>query len=495
MKKIMILSALALLAFPSANARGVLAAEAATASDSTYTVYLEDSAKTLGDDPVCYPYASKVTLSDWYIVGSFCNWSKDNSNAIRLIKNETSSSSDKGVLFNVKLEAGWEFKTTNGTNWAGYHGANSTVSSCFSGTEGNNITVKTTGYYTIYSNSSNQVWLDSPVSDAFSWDNGVKGFASETIDGKKVTAFEIDATKYKKASSYLTFSSSADEHKAAVFSTATFTSGINTVTYSSSSVKAGSTKYHTVTYKYLNGSADETVIVKDGATLTPKAVTKESDLFYTYAFDGWYTDAAHEHPFDTTVGVTGDFTLYAKWKETNTADYDKLASYETMATLSYEYNAITTTAEDSTETTSYDISNVAIRFGGVIDATDYEKFSDAVTEFGIVLTVGEKTTTLHCPTTGENAKTPYHDETNGKYIFNAYISVSEEHYADEITAKAYLKYGDVGPTITLFKEKTYSVKSIAQAYIDGTSLTAEQRANTDLMGSLNQLANYTKASE
>ncbi len=518
MKKLMMLSALALLACPCVNAQKALAVKAEDTS-STYTVFLEDTDSTLGDNPVCYPYSNAVTLTNYYMIGNFsgvASWSYDGSKSLRMIAN----GGDKGMLQHIKLTEGDLFRFVEPTQtpvWEyGFTHIKSASTDYFEA-EGkyNNIKVKKTGWYDFYLNSNSELWISvsTETATAFDWDNVVTGI-TQTIDDKKVTAFEIDATKYSKASSYLIFSSSSNLVNANNGFATNDLSDTRSLAFSSSNaVSSSSNVYNTITYHFNNGSDNEKVIIKSGDSIDSKDAKKASDKFYDYTLEGWYTDAGYNNKFTFGSAIATDLGLYAKWTYTSTAALANIEKYETKASLSYTYSPTESAdSENSTVTSSYDISNVALRFGGVVAKDDYEYFNDEITVFGIFLATDIKEYgTLKAAidagklseckyqelyyktikTDAENGKTPYFDETN--YIFNAYISVSEENYDKTVYAIAYLKYGNNGPTITYFGEKSFSVKSIAnEYYTKHTGLTDEQVKDTNLMGSLKQLAGITE---
>ncbi|MNB81788.1 Internalin-A precursor [compost metagenome] len=67
---------------------------------------------------------------------------------------------------------------------------------------------------------------------------------------------------------------------------------------------------HTISFNTGGGSSVAVQKVNDGETATlPGAPAKEG-----YGFDGWYIDEALMMPYDFSAPVTGDLTLYAKWK-------------------------------------------------------------------------------------------------------------------------------------------------------------------------------------
>lgn len=67
---------------------------------------------------------------------------------------------------------------------------------------------------------------------------------------------------------------------------------------------------HTVTFFEYEGKTRKEVVT-DGETLTrPGDPTREN-----FEFDGWYSDEARLQKFNFSSPITGDLTLYAKWRE------------------------------------------------------------------------------------------------------------------------------------------------------------------------------------
>lgn len=90
----------------------------------------------------------------------------------------------------------------------------------------------------------------------------------------------------------------------------------------SSSGSSGSGVY-TVKFETNGGSEIKSQSVSNNGT-----VTKPSDpLREGYIFGGWYTDEALTLPYDFLSAVTEGFTLYAKWKEDNSADDSENSDY------------------------------------------------------------------------------------------------------------------------------------------------------------------------
>ncbi len=64
--------------------------------------------------------------------------------------------------------------------------------------------------------------------------------------------------------------------------------------------------------KYLNNGSTDPVTQQAQLNRVPtiEEPTKEGQVF-----DGWYTDSSLQTPFDATAKLTGDVTIYAKWKD------------------------------------------------------------------------------------------------------------------------------------------------------------------------------------
>ena len=69
-------------------------------------------------------------------------------------------------------------------------------------------------------------------------------------------------------------------------------------------------RIYSVTFNYNNGSANKTVSLKSGDTLSmPRDPQKEN-----YIFIGWYVDRGCTKKYDFSQIVESDFTLYAKYE-------------------------------------------------------------------------------------------------------------------------------------------------------------------------------------
>ena len=104
---------------------------------------------------------------------------------------------------------------------------------------------------------------------------------------------------------------------------------------------------HTVTFSldggYFPEGYETTITITDGSTLNgipnPK---KDSTYSYRYTFEGWYTDESFtdEYEYDTTLPVTSDLTLYAKWNRYS-------ISHTKIYTVSFQSNGGTEVASQS----------------------------------------------------------------------------------------------------------------------------------------------------
>ena len=104
---------------------------------------------------------------------------------------------------------------------------------------------------------------------------------------------------------------------------------------------------HTVTFSldggYFPEGYETTITITEGSTLEgipdPK---KDSTYNYRYTFAGWYTDESFtdEYEYDTTLPVTSDLTLYAKWNRYS-------ISHTKIYTVSFQSNGGTEVASQS----------------------------------------------------------------------------------------------------------------------------------------------------
>ena len=87
-------------------------------------------------------------------------------------------------------------------------------------------------------------------------------------------------------------------------------------------VEPGQTNKYTITFNTNGGSLVNSVEVNEGDKLSmPTNPTKSADSDNTYAFEGWYIDAALNQAYDFNLDVTSSFTLYAKWISTPITKY------------------------------------------------------------------------------------------------------------------------------------------------------------------------------
>ena len=104
---------------------------------------------------------------------------------------------------------------------------------------------------------------------------------------------------------------------------------------------------HTVTFSldggYFPEGYETTITITEGSTLEgipdPK---KDSTYNYRYTFAGWYTDESFtdEYEYDTTLPVTSDLTLYAKWNRYS-------IGHTKIYTVSFQSNGGTEVASQS----------------------------------------------------------------------------------------------------------------------------------------------------
>lgn len=147
--------------------------------------------------------------------------------------------------------------------------------------------------------------------------------------------------------------------------------------------------------------------------------------------------------------------------------------------------------------TTYTTTNNIIRFGALINYADIWSQLGDIQEFGVMVaksadldsTIKESYLTNEKIVTakGELSKIVRVDATgtteseDGEYvIFNARISVPVENITTELTAAAYVKIGD---EYLFLQQRSFSVKSLAQHYLDTTTFE-----DADILGSLTALA-------
>lgn len=147
--------------------------------------------------------------------------------------------------------------------------------------------------------------------------------------------------------------------------------------------------------------------------------------------------------------------------------------------------------------TTYTTTNNIIRFGALINYADIWSQLGDIQEFGVMVakssdldsTIKESYLTNDKIATakGELSKIVRVDATgtteseDGEYvIFNAKIPVPAENITTELTAAAYVKIGD---EYLFLQQRSFSVKSLAQHYLDTTTFE-----DADILGSLTALA-------
>ncbi len=185
-------------------------------SSLTYSFSIQDDGKAFGEGMYCYPTSSYYSNSpvDYWLAGTFSNWSKDAS--AQMVTN-SSSSSDKGMARHVYLEKDAEFKITNFTDYYGYNCLAESCNSLFSGMGDSNIKVVTTGYYDFYLTETYQIYASFSDTACF--------FEGEIDETKTITTFNVDATKYASSTTYLEFiNSSSTKSTEAVLATSLLSS-------------------------------------------------------------------------------------------------------------------------------------------------------------------------------------------------------------------------------------------------------------------------------
>ena len=132
--------------------------------------------------------------------------------------------------------------------------------------------------------------------------------------------------------------------------------------------------------------------------------------------------------------------------------------------------------------TSYDCTNVAIRFGVVMDEEVYNKMLESAPTFGVSLTVNGKETTYDC----DLAVVESNGET--KYQFAVVINnIPTSNYATKITGKCYVV---IEGEKHYMQECTWSVQSISAYYV--SQIEAEVEGYTDLSEYLGVLTYLSK---
>ncbi len=223
----------------------------------------------------------------------------------------------------------------------------------------------------------------------------------------------------------------------------------------------------------------------------------------TYEFKGWYTnEACSGSSFNFYGAITQDWELYASWvKTSDSTEVAELKDSETKASLYYEYSV-----EDGD---NYSISNVSLRFGGMVkDTNDYFTgflLDDHVKSYGMAYTT-ELPSGYDTLTDAMNAKVSISglrqkqmtcdgtDEKNPKfiengdddyYLFNLVIQgIPAAKIDTTVYARAFMILEN--EDMFYFAESHYSVKSIAQKYIDDEATFATY--NTDIQETLKLLS-------
>lgn len=87
-------------------------------------------------------------------------------------------------------------------------------------------------------------------------------------------------------------------------------------------------------------------VESDGTITNPlKEGTLYEDWTGLYEFQGWYNDAGTTKVFDSTTKITESITLYAKWEVVEKEAFTNLKKAETKAQLNYKYSYAASTVE------------------------------------------------------------------------------------------------------------------------------------------------------
>ena len=99
--------------------------------------------------------------------------------------------------------------------------------------------------------------------------------------------------------------------------------------------------FYTVTFNSNGGSEVAPIAVLQGKKLEEPATPVKTSEDYDYNFLGWFLNETDETPFDFNSEITGDFTLIAKWQQTEKSNAVLNANSQTLTKWDYG-NAITT---------------------------------------------------------------------------------------------------------------------------------------------------------
>lgn len=142
---------------------------------------------------------------------------------------------------------------------------------------------------------------------------------------------------------------------------------------------------HTVTYDYGDYKDDSwktTDTVTSGETLTPAVPVGTqydgTDWYQNPTLVAWLKDDGTEFDF-TKDTISEDTTLHAKWEVKKTTAVSNIETSETKAQLYYEYTA----TSGDTETT-YAISKINLRFGGLVKKEYYDALEKHIKSVGMI---------------------------------------------------------------------------------------------------------------
>ena len=257
-----------------------------------------------------------------------------------------------------------------------------------------------------------------------------------------------------------------------------------------------------------------------GSDLSEKSVSLVNEDFILFWSNADYLSGDKTATKGCVVNVTGVVYVYNNTLEVliNTVE-DVTASakisegisdtYKTKASLAFNYNYdgdsksyTYSAAVSKTLTEGY----VAMRFGGLIPFEDWNLYHDKVVEYGVMLaktadldefsisevyneedyadvigTVSHASSSDMSFVKSDMATVTSDDSEKAYGLFNAYLPVPIAEVSTEITAAAYLK---TNSSMLFFGETAWSVKSLAQEYVENYSSTLSD----SVLGALQNLA-------
>lgn len=243
----------------------------------------------------------------------------------------------------------------------------------------------------------------------------------------------------------------------------------------------------TVTYDYGDYKDDSwktTDIVTSGETFSPavEAGTQYgTDWYQNPTLVAWTKDDGTEFDF-TKDTISEDTTLHAKWEVKKTTAVSNIETSETKAQLYYEYTA----TSGDTETT-YTISKINLRFGGLVKKEYYDALEEHIKSVGMIYTtslpngtdgtayktlksaveanaITEENATILTQDVSEKKPQLTNDETN--YLYNVCLDVALTETAITKTVYAIATMTFDNDETIYFSERSASVSSLAAEYQD-----------------------------